>query len=144
MKFKKESKVENNVPTSSMADIAFLLLIFFMVTTIFKMEDGLTITLPRAETAAKQKREMIMRVWIDAAGNISIQDKLVAVDQVFDIVTNALAENPLLIIAFNADHRTPYGSVSDVMEELKEANAVRVSFTSDPETMAYKAQRGMR
>ena len=144
MKFKKESKVENNVPTSSMADIAFLLLIFFMVTTIFKMEDGLTVTLPRAETAAKQKREMIMRVWIDAAGNISIQDKLVAVDQIFDIVTNALAENPLLIIAFNADHRTPYGTVSDVMEELKEANAVRVSFTSDPETMAYKAQRGMR
>ena len=144
MKFKKESKVENNVPTSSMADIAFLLLIFFMVTTIFKMEDGLTVTLPRAETAAKQKREMIMRVWIDAAGNISIQDKLVAVDQIFDIVTSALAENPLLIIAFNADHRTPYGTVSDVMEELKEANAVRVSFTSDPETMAYKAQRGMR
>ena len=144
MKFKRDSKVENNVPTSSMADIAFLLLIFFMVTTIFKMEDGLTVTLPRAETAAKQKREMIMRVWIDAAGNISIQDKLVAVDQIFDIVTSALAENPLLIIAFNADHRTPYGTVSDVMEELKEANAVRVSFTSDPETMAYKAQRGMR
>jgi biopolymer transport protein ExbD len=127
-----------------MADIAFLLLIFFMVTTIFKLEDGLTVTLPRAETAAKQKREQIMRVWIDGAGNISIQDKLVAVDQIQDIMINALAENPLLIIAFNADHRTSYGIVDEVMEELKEANAIRVSFTSDPETLAYKAARGLR
>jgi biopolymer transport protein ExbD len=116
-----------------MADIAFLLLIFFMVTTIFKMEDGLQISLPRAETAAKQKREQIMRVWIDAAGYISIQDKLVRVHQIRDIMTNALSENPVLIVAFNADHRTPAGIVHEVMEQLKEANAIRVSFTSDPE-----------
>lgn len=116
-----------------MADIAFLLLIFFMVTTIFKLEDGLTVTLPRAETAAKQKRERILRVWIDATGNISIQDKLVRTEQVADIMKNALIENPLLIVAFNADHRTPSGIVHDVMEQLKDANAVRVSFTSDPE-----------
>ena len=132
-KFEREQKVENDVPTSSMADIAFLLLIFFMVTTIFKMEDGLNVTLPRAETLARQNRELIMRVWIDAAGQISIQDKIVTVDQVQDIVTTALSENTRLIVAFNADHRTPNGIVSDVMEELKEANAVRVSFTSDPE-----------
>jgi biopolymer transport protein ExbD len=133
MKFTRESKIENKIPTASMADIAFLLLIFFMVTTIFKLEDGLTVTLPRAETAAKQKRERIMRVWIDAGGYISIQDKLVRVHQVKDIMTNALMDNPLLIVAFNADHRVPAGIVHEVMEQLKEANAIRVSFTADPE-----------
>lgn len=116
-----------------MADIAFLLLIFFMVTTIFKLEDGLPVTLPRAETAAKQKRELVMRIWIDAAGNIAIQDKLVSVSQIEEIMISMLAENPRLIVAFNADHRTANGIISDVMEELKDANAVRVSFTSDPE-----------
>ena len=144
MKFERDSRIENKVPTSSMADIAFLLLIFFMVTTIFKLEDGLTVTLPRAETAAKQKRDRILRVWIDAVGNIAIQDKLVTLDQIPDIMIGALAENPLLIIAFNADYRTANGIVADVMEELKEANAVRVSFTSDPETAAYKAQAARR
>lgn len=134
MKFNRDSKIENKVPTSSMADIAFLLLIFFMTTTIFKMEDGLPITLPRAETAAKQKREQILRVWIDPVGHISIQDKLVQLKQIKDIMLNSLSENPTLIVAFNADHRTPNGVVSDVMEELKKANAVRVSFTSDQET----------
>ena len=133
MKFKRDSKIENKVPTSSMADIAFLLLIFFMVTTIFKLEDGLKVTLPRAETAAKQKRELTLRIWIDAVGNIAIQDKLVKVEQVRDIMKDALSENFRLIVAFNADHRTPAGIVHDVMEQLKEANAIRVSFTADPE-----------
>jgi biopolymer transport protein ExbD len=134
MKFQRETKIENKVPTASMADIAFLLLIFFMTTTIFKMEDGLPITLPRAETAAKQEREKIIRVWIDPVGHISIQDRLVMVDQIKDLMVGAMQDNPALIVAFNADHRTPNGIVSDVMDELKEANAVRVSFTSDKET----------
>lgn len=133
MAFERSAKVENNVPTASMADIAFLLLIFFMTTTIFRMEEGLPVTLPRAETAQKQKRERIMHVWIDAAGNISINDKLVRMEQIETIMKAALSENPSLIIAFNADHRTAYGVVSNVMEELKKANAIRVSFTSDPE-----------
>jgi biopolymer transport protein ExbD len=42
-----------------------------------------------------------------------------------------LQERPDLIVAFNADDRAPYRVVSDVMEELKDASAVRVSFTSD-------------
>ena len=133
MKFERDSKIENKVPTASMADIAFLLLIFFMTTTIFKLEDGLQITLPRAETASKQEREKIIRIWIDPVGHLSIQDKLVEVDQIKDLMIGALSDNPALIVAFNADYRTPNGVVSDVMDQLKEANAVRVSFTSDKE-----------
>ena len=75
-----------------------------------------------------------MRIWIDAVGNIAIQDKMVKVQNIRDIVTTALSENMRLIVAFNADHRTPAGIVHDVMDQLKEANAVRVSFTSDPES----------
>lgn len=141
MKFDRSQKIENKVPTSSMADIAFLLLIFFMTTTIFKMEDGLPVTLPRAETAQKQKREMIMRIWINRDGVISINDKLVSVENIEAIVLASIQEKPNLIIAFNADDRCPYSVVSDVMEELKKANAVRVSFTSDPESASQPSRR---
>jgi biopolymer transport protein ExbD len=141
MKFEKNQKITNKVPTSSMADIAFLLLIFFMVTTIFKMEDGLPVTLPRAETAQKQEREKIMHIWIDAGGRVSINDKIVTISQVKDILKVMLGERPDLIVAFNADDRAPYGVVSDVMDQLKEANAIRVSFTSDPETSTQKSRR---
>ncbi|HEX5131793.1 MAG TPA: biopolymer transporter ExbD [Candidatus Krumholzibacteria bacterium] len=139
--FKKKQGVRNSVPTASMADIAFLLLIFFMATTIFKMEDGLEVTLPRVETAQRQQREKIMHVWIDQAGTISINDKIVKVTQIEDIMKLMLQERPDLIVAFNADDRAPYRSVSDVMEELKDANAIRVSFTSDKKNANVRRRR---
>jgi biopolymer transport protein ExbD len=141
MRFERQQKIASKVPTSSMADIAFLLLIFFMTTTIFKMEDGLPVTLPRAETAQKQQREMIMRIWINHDGIISINDKLVNVDNIEAILITMMQEKPNLIVAFNADDRCPYNVVSNVMEELKKANAVRVSFTSDPETTSQPSRR---
>ena len=113
-----------------MADIIFLLLIFFMVTTIFKMEEGLPITLPRAESGSDQERERLIHIWADRYSRISINDKLVTVDNINAIIANRLAENRSLIVAFNVDHRTRYGLVSDIIEQLKEANAVNVSFTS--------------
>jgi biopolymer transport protein ExbD len=133
MNLKRTAKVGSYVPTASMADIAFLLLIFFMCTTIFRMEEGMKVTLPRAETVTRQQRERILRVWIDATGTITIQDKFVRVDQIKSIIGDAIRQNPLLVVAFNADRRTPSGVVHDVIEQLKEANAVRVSFTSEPE-----------
>jgi biopolymer transport protein ExbD len=139
--FKKKQGVKAGVPTASMADIAFLLLIFFMATTIFKMEDGLEVTLPRAETAQRQQREKIMHIWIDRGGNIAINDKIVKVSQIEDILRGMLQERPDLIVAFNADDRAPYRAVSDVMEELKDANAIRVSFTSDKKNASMKRRR---
>ncbi len=141
MNFEKQQSVQSKVPTSSMADIAFLLLIFFMTTTIFKMEDGLPVTLPRVETSQKQQREMISRIWVNRDGVISINDKLVTVGNIEAIIVTMMQEKPTLIIAFNADDRCPYSVVSDVMEELKKANAVRVSFTSDPESTTQPSRR---
>lgn len=113
-----------------MADIIFLLLIFFMVTTIFKMEEGLPITLPRAVSGSEQERERLIHIWADRYDRISINDKLIRIDNINAIVAARLSENRGLIVAFNVDHRTRYGLVSDVMEQLKEANAINVSFTS--------------
>ncbi len=130
MKVEKRQGVQNKVPTESMADIVFLLLIFFMVTTIFKMEEGLPIILPRAESGADQERERLIHIWADRFSRISINDKLVHVDDVNSIIARKLEENRSLIVAFNVDHRTKYRLVSDIFEELKAANAVNVSFTS--------------
>lgn len=130
MKFKTRQSAHPDIPTASMADIVMLLIIFFMVTTIFKMEEGLPITLPRAESGADQERERLVHVWADRWDRISINDKLVRVENIQAIIASRLEENRGLIVAFNVDHRTRYLLVSNIMEELKEANAVNVSFTS--------------
>ena len=113
-----------------MADIIFLLLIFFMVTTIFKMEEGLPITLPRAESGSELERERLIHIWADRFNRISINDKLIHVESINPIIASRLKENFSLIVAFNIDQRTKYQLVSDVMDQLKDANAVNVTFVS--------------
>ena len=130
-KFHKKSKVSQTIPTSSMADLAFLLLIFFMVTTIFKLEDGLPVEMPKAEAGIQIPRERVSHIWIDRLGNISINDKLMHPEQIEGVIYKKLVENPNLIVAFNTDKHTPFDIVDEVMEELKQANATRVSFTAD-------------
>ena len=122
------------IPTSAMADIAFLLLVFFMTTTIFKHEEGLEVNLPRAEKAIKQKSEQLANIWVDRQGRISINDKMIYLQDIQPIIAGKLEENPSLIVSFKADNRVRYEVINSVQEELKAINAVRVSFSSDMET----------
>jgi biopolymer transport protein ExbD len=122
------------IPTSSMGDIVFLLLIFFMVTTIFREETGLPVELPRAEAGEEIQRELVSNIYIDRSGRISVDDRLIQVRHVADIFGRKISDNPQLVVAFKSDQITPYGTVSDVMEELKEVNAVKVFFHNDVET----------
>jgi biopolymer transport protein ExbD len=120
------------IPTSSMADIAFLLIVFFMVTTIFKMEQGLAITLPRSTAGEKIPKENVAHIWIDRSGTISIDDLVVSAPDIEYLVSAKLRENRGLIVSFNTDENAPYRAVNEAMERLKLANALRVTFTTVP------------
>ncbi len=135
-RFERKNRVANTIPTVSMGDIAFLLLIFFMATTIFRMDSGLQIVLPRAESTETPRREKVASIWIDQGGRISINNRLVETTEVEGIVKATLLEKPDAVVSLNADERAPYGVVADVIEELKEANASRLSFTSEREEQA--------
>jgi len=116
-----------------MADIAFLLLVFFMVTTVLKLEEGLPISIPKAEAAQDIPRDKVMHIWISAAGETMMNDMLIGMNDIEPMVVKRLMENPALIVAFNTDSDCPYRILADVMEQLKRANAVRVSFTAKRE-----------
>ena len=131
MDFNRTARRDPFIPTSSMGDIVFLLLIFFMVTAVFRKESGLPVELPRAEAGEEAQRELIANIYIDRLGRISVDDRLVEPKHIPDLFTRKLNENTLLIVSFKTDIMTPYEVVSDVMEGLREANAVRVLFSND-------------
>ena len=85
-----------------MADIAFLLIVFFMVTTIFKLEQGLAITLPRSTAGEKIPREKVAHIWIDRNGTISIDDLVIGVQDIEPMILAKLRENPALIVWMTA------------------------------------------
>jgi biopolymer transport protein ExbD len=137
-RFQQKAKTKAVVPTASMADIAFLLLIFFMVSTVLKLEEGLPISLPQAQAAQDIPRENVIHIWVDRTGKISINDMIVTTNSVEGIVSQRIRVNPGIIVAFYTDENAPYGVMSDIMEQLKRASAVRVSFASKKEKMRFR------
>lgn len=130
MKIVRRIRMKSSIPTASMSDIIFNLLLFFMVTSIFKTEEGLQIQLPRAKSGTEAQQQQLVHIWADRFNRISINDKLVRIEHIQGIIASRLEENRGLIVAFNVDNRTKYKLVSDIMEQLKEANAINVTFTS--------------
>ncbi len=128
MKFKKRSKVSDEIPNSSLSDIAFLLLIFFMVSTVFAVEEGLILDLPTKDAVAKKiSRKNIMRVSGHADGTITIDDEPVGVHEIRGRVEKAMLENDKLIVVVETDPNARYGLMIDMLDELKLAQAQRVS-----------------
>ena len=93
--FNRKSDTGSEIPTSSMADIAFLLLVFFMVTTVFRKERKVNIEWTEAEASEKidEKRKNILHIWIDESGTIHINDQLIPFDDISEIVRPLYAEN---------------------------------------------------
>jgi biopolymer transport protein ExbD len=129
-------KVLSTIATCTMGDISMLLMIFFMSTVIFRMDNGLPVSLPRSEAGQHVPRENTVRIWIDAAGRVSIDDNIIDISEIEPIIAGKLSRNPALIVSFNTDRRCPYGLVSKAIDYLKNANAVRVAF------MAPRIERG--
>ncbi len=138
MKFERNVKTKATVPTASMGDIVFLLLIFFMVSTVFKTEDGLPVQLPRAESGQEMKREDVANIYVDKAGRLSVNDKIVDEKTAAQLMVQALERNPMTIVAFQTDVETDYEVMDKIMEELKKVNAVRVSFNNKVESAQPK------
>ena len=134
MKFARKSRVGATVPTASMADIAFLLLVFFMVSTVFVRYRGLKIELPDAEKIEKlEMRRHVTSIWVAGNGAINVDDKMVALNQVGPIIHAQLTANPRLIISIKGDGRADFGVISDVIQELRKVEALRVNFATDRE-----------
>ena len=135
MRFERKSRVGQSIPTSSMADIAFLLLVFFMVSTVFVRYRGLSVILPDAEKTQKiETKRNITHIWASPAGGVMIDDMLVKdMPTLMRVVANKMQENPRIIVSIKADKRAPYGAISDVMEELRRAGALRINFATKRE-----------
>jgi biopolymer transport protein ExbD len=128
LKFGRRTRVNDEIPTASMADIAFLLLIFFMVSTVFAIEEGLLLQLPSKEGVVKKiARKNILTISAYPGGAITINDEPVALDQIKARVEQEIMDNPNLVVVVETDREARYGVMVDVLDELKLAQATRIS-----------------
>ncbi|MCH7732100.1 MAG: biopolymer transporter ExbD [Candidatus Marinimicrobia bacterium] len=115
------------IPTASMADIAFLLLIFFLVTTTIDMDKGLGIILPPPGAEVEVSKKNISNLLINAQGKILLDNEPVQTRDIKRIVESKIAANDKLIISVKTHPRTKYQVYIDVLDQLKQAKATRIS-----------------
>ncbi|MCJ7813285.1 biopolymer transporter ExbD [bacterium] len=130
MKFTKKSIGNPEIPTASMPDVVFQLLLFFMVTTTFRTTTGIPVELPVARMIKKlEARKNVANIYADSKGIISIDDKLI--DQVTDIrsiMYEKRVETPLLVVSLKFDKNADMGMVSEIQEELRKADALKINY----------------
>lgn len=142
--FKRKSKVASDIPDSSLADMAFLLLIFFMVSTTFPKETPRKLDFPEADATQKldDNRKDILHIYLERDGRIFINDKLTPIDQVASVVQPIYFETQQrLVTILKGDREVPYHYVAAIQDELSRAGAVRLTFYTN---LAQRVRRERR
>ena len=119
------------IPTSSMADIAFLLLIFFLVTTTIDTDKGLGIVLPPpGDIEIEIRKENILNCLINSQGKVLLDEEPISVAQIHRVVGQKMRKNDKLIISVKAHPKTAYNDYVRVIDQLKMADAKRISIAN--------------
>jgi biopolymer transport protein ExbD len=132
----KQRKLRTNarIPTSSMADVAFLLLIFFLVTTKFDVKQGLGLVLPpHAEAGGKKvkiKKENMTKIKVNKRGEIAVDERLVSVGELKTIVREKITENPKVVFVLEGDRKCKYNMMVRTLDQLLAAGAKTVSLST--------------
>jgi biopolymer transport protein ExbD len=116
-----------DIPTASQGDIAFLIMIFFMTTTVFAKEKGLKIVLPEKGEATKIKAENILQVAVSPTGQVLIGEQIVNIPEVRELIVRRISENKDLAIALRISRKAQYKTMVEVFDQLKLARAERIS-----------------
>ena len=129
-------KREAFIPTGSMSDIAFLLLLFFMVSTVFVQEKQFWVERerwPKAQSIERIPRNNTTTIYVMKNETILLDDVPSKIESEADVlIKNALiakkTENPEIVVCFRTDRDTKYGVMSDVMRQLQDAETLVVAF----------------
>ena len=131
MNINRKNKTSNEISTSSLPDIIFMLLIFFMVTTVMREFEGLDIVLPRAETIEKlESKRHTVYVWATKEGLISVNDKIININDLSNVMFLKLSRDPKLTVSLRSDEDSRMELISEIHSQLRKAQALKLNYSS--------------
>ena len=135
MNINKKTKQKSTVSTASLPDIIFMLLIFFMVTTVMKTFDGLKVQDPSAKKIEKlENRKNVIYIWRTKDGSVCVDDQtLTNIDDVSEILKYKLESSidpGKMVVQFKADQNTTMELIQQIHTECREANALKLSYAA--------------
>ncbi len=133
MKFKKKmAQAQQGIPTASLPDIIFMLLIFFMVTTVLREVDvKVKYSLPSAISIERiENKRLLSFIWVGEDERVQIDDTILPVDALQNVVYQKRLNNPNVIMSLRIDKGSRMGIVNDVQQELRRADALRINYSA--------------
>lgn len=115
--------ISDEIPTSSMADIAFLLIIYFMVTVTFTATRGLDFGLPKDDQETEIDPVESVLVEVHASGSLTVDSKPMQLAGLLDYLKPKLDQNPEKPVIVQTDMEAPYGAMVDVLDELRQGRS---------------------
>ena len=135
MKINKKIKQKSTVSTASLPDIIFMLLIFFMVTTVMKTFDGLKVQDPSAKKIEKlENRKNVIYIWQTKDGSVCVDDQTLSnindVSEILKYKLEASIDPGKMVVQFKADQNTTMELIQQIHTECREANALKLSYAA--------------
>ncbi|PSU49208.1 biopolymer transporter ExbD [Photobacterium frigidiphilum] len=124
------AREEAQIDMTSMLDIVFIMLIFFIVTSSFVRESGVEVNRPQASNIVSQKDAGIF-VAITSANDIYIDKRVVDVERVQAILEHLLLEQPEATLVIQADEHAYNGTVVKVMDAAKGAGVNNIALAAE-------------
>ncbi|HKJ31558.1 MAG TPA: biopolymer transporter ExbD [Balneolales bacterium] len=142
---KSKAKTSQEIPTASMPDIVFILLIFFMVTTVLReVKLRVKIDYVHAKNIQKiEQKRLVSYIYIGPeklAGNKISDNTAIQIDDAIinnktnirQIMYDKLKQQPKLIVSLRVDKNAQMGIVTDVKQELRKAGTLRINYSTKP------------
>ena len=130
--FKNTRRPLQEINSSSMADIAFLLLVFFLVTTTISMDKGISLILPAEGNELEVNKKNIVEILVNQTGKVLMGDSPVLIKNIQSKAQKLMDGNPNLIFSVQTTNETKYNSYIKVLDQLKLAGASKISIANPP------------
>lgn len=122
MRFRKDTRASSDIPTSTFADIAFLLIIYFMVTVTFTATRGLDYALPKDEPITVIDPQESILVEILASGSLRVDGRNMAVAALLPYLAPRLRQNPDKPVILRPHASASYGAMVAAFDILRGAH----------------------
>lgn len=126
----KRKRYQIQAPLTSLIDIVFLLLIYFLLTTNFMVDEGIKIKLPQAKAAAPQTEEVIT-VYVDEQGRAFLGTDKVPMDRLFTRLQERIGARQDELVVIRADRGVILNKAVRVMDIAKAAGAGRLCLATE-------------
>lgn len=127
MELRQKKKKKTLINITSLIDVLFILLIFFMVSSSFRNKSEIELDLPVAGESASDEAEKGLEIFVNSEGSVVWDEKILTIEELTTKLKEVSAETPEKVVNLNADKDVSHGKIVEVMETIQKSGLTKLS-----------------